>query len=99
MRTFAVLHARPVAGSPLSGWRWNWSAPASQQQIRSVLANPTGLEIRGEYPPDPMRVRSTPSCSEPAGELVSRLRRPAVGRPAAKLPLEFCDSAGVDIDA
>ena len=31
------------------GWRWNWSAPASQEQIRSVLANPTSLEIRGEY--------------------------------------------------
>jgi hypothetical protein len=32
-----------------AGWRWNWSAPASQEQIRSVLANPTSLEIRGEY--------------------------------------------------
>ncbi len=31
------------------GWRWNWNAPASQEQIRSVLANPTSLEIRGEY--------------------------------------------------
>ena len=31
------------------GWRWNWSAPASQEQIRGVLANPTSLEIRGEY--------------------------------------------------
>ena len=30
-------------------WRWNWNAPASQEQIRSVLANPTSLEIRGEY--------------------------------------------------
>jgi hypothetical protein len=31
------------------GWRWNWNAAASQEQIRSVLANPTSLEIRGEY--------------------------------------------------
>jgi alkaline phosphatase D len=32
-----------------AGWRWNWNAPATQDQIRSVLANPTSLEIRGEY--------------------------------------------------
>lgn len=32
-----------------AGWRWNWNAPASQEQIRSVLATPTSLEIRGEY--------------------------------------------------
>jgi alkaline phosphatase D len=32
-----------------TGWRWNWNAPASQEQIRRVLANPTSLEIRGEY--------------------------------------------------
>ena len=32
-----------------SGWRWNWNTPASQEQIHSVLANPTSLEIRGEY--------------------------------------------------
>jgi len=31
------------------GWRWNWNTPASQEQIRSVLAHPTSLEIRGEY--------------------------------------------------
>jgi alkaline phosphatase D len=31
------------------GWRWNWNAPASQEQIRSVLADATSLEIRGEY--------------------------------------------------
>ena len=31
------------------GWRWNWNAAASQEQFRSVLANPTSLEIRGEY--------------------------------------------------
>jgi Laminin B (Domain IV) len=36
-----------------AGWRWNWSAPASQAQIRSVLANPTSLEIRGEYQTGP----------------------------------------------
>jgi hypothetical protein len=32
-----------------AGWRWNWNARATQEQIRSVLANPTSLEIRGEY--------------------------------------------------
>jgi alkaline phosphatase D len=32
-----------------AGWRWNWNAAATQEQIRSVLANPTSLEIRGEY--------------------------------------------------
>jgi hypothetical protein len=32
-----------------AGWRWNWNAPATQEQIRSMLANPTSLEIRGEY--------------------------------------------------
>jgi len=31
------------------GWRWNWNARATQEQIHSVLANPTSLEIRGEY--------------------------------------------------
>jgi laminin B (domain IV) len=42
-KTFSVkLTAGP-------GWRWNWNAAASQEQIRSVLANPTSLEIRGEY--------------------------------------------------
>jgi alkaline phosphatase D len=35
--------------SESAGWRWNWNARASQAQIRSVLANPTSLEIRGEY--------------------------------------------------
>ena len=32
-----------------AGWRWNWNTPASQEQIHSVLANPTSLEIRGEW--------------------------------------------------
>lgn len=32
-----------------AGWRWNWNSKASQEQIRSVLANPASLEIRGEY--------------------------------------------------
>jgi hypothetical protein len=32
-----------------TGWRWNWNAPASSAQLRSVLVNPTSLEIRGEY--------------------------------------------------
>ena len=35
--------------SAASGWRWNWSQPATAEQIRSVLARPTSLEIRGEY--------------------------------------------------
>ena len=33
----------------VAGWRWNWNARATQEQIHSVLANPTSLEIRGEY--------------------------------------------------
>ena len=36
-----------------AGWRWNWNAPATQEQIRRVLANPTSLEIRGEYQTGP----------------------------------------------
>ena len=32
-----------------AAWRWNWNARATQEQIHSVLANPTSLEIRGEY--------------------------------------------------
>lgn len=32
-----------------AGWRWNWNARATQEQIHRVLANPTSLEIRGEY--------------------------------------------------
>lgn len=32
-----------------AGWRFNWNMPASQEQIHNVLANPTSLEIRGEY--------------------------------------------------
>ena len=29
-----------------AGWRWNWNARATQEQIHRVLANPTSLEIR-----------------------------------------------------
>jgi len=32
-----------------AGWRWNWNAPATQEQIHRVLADATSLEIRGEY--------------------------------------------------
>jgi alkaline phosphatase D len=32
-----------------AGWRWNWNARATQDQIHRVLTNPTSLEIRGEY--------------------------------------------------
>jgi len=42
-----------VTFTATAGWRWNWNAPASQAQIRSVLANPTSLEIRGEYQTGP----------------------------------------------
>jgi hypothetical protein len=35
--------------SERTGWTWNRSAPATQAQIRSVLAAPLRLEIRGEY--------------------------------------------------
>jgi hypothetical protein len=31
------------------GWTWNWNQRATQAQIDSVLAAPTGLDIRGEY--------------------------------------------------
>jgi len=31
------------------GWTWNGSGPATQAQLRSVLASPLSLEIRGEY--------------------------------------------------
>ncbi len=32
-----------------AGWRWNWNQPATAEHMRSVLTNPTSLEIRGEY--------------------------------------------------
>ena len=32
-----------------AGWTWNWNRRATQAQINSVLAAPTGLDIRGEY--------------------------------------------------
>ena len=32
-----------------AGWRWNWNAQATPEQMRRVLANPTSVEIRGEY--------------------------------------------------
>ena len=35
--------------SATAGWRWNWNAQATAEQMRRVLANPTSLEIRGEY--------------------------------------------------
>ena len=38
-----------VGFSAAAGWRWNWNAVATQEQIRRVLDNPTSLEIRGEY--------------------------------------------------
>lgn len=35
--------------SESEGWRWNWNRPATGDQIRSVLADPRRLDIRGEY--------------------------------------------------
>lgn len=35
--------------SAAAGWRWNWNRPATQEQIKSVLADPIRIEIRGEY--------------------------------------------------
>ena len=35
------------------GWTWNGSGPATQAQLRSVLASPLSLEIRGEYTTGP----------------------------------------------
>ena len=35
--------------SETEGWRWNWNATATQAHIHSVLAEPTRLDIRGEY--------------------------------------------------
>jgi hypothetical protein len=35
--------------SASTGWRWNLGAPATQAQIRSVLAAPLSLDIRGEF--------------------------------------------------
>jgi hypothetical protein len=32
-----------------AGWTWNGSKPATQAQLRSVLASALSLEIRGEY--------------------------------------------------
>ena len=40
------LSVRLVEGD---GWTWNWNHRATQAQINSVLAAPTGLDIRGEY--------------------------------------------------
>jgi hypothetical protein len=40
---------RSVRLSEAEGWTWNWNRRATQAQIESVLAAPTGLDIRGEY--------------------------------------------------
>jgi hypothetical protein len=36
-----------------AGWTWNGSGPATEAQLRSVLASPLSLEIRGEYSTGP----------------------------------------------
>jgi len=35
--------------SASEGWRWNWNAAATEEQLRSVLADASRFEIRGEY--------------------------------------------------
>ena len=42
-----------VALSADAGWQWNWNAPATAEQMRSVLGDATRLEIRGEYQTGP----------------------------------------------
>jgi len=39
--------------SASAGWTWNGSGPATEAQLRSVLAAPLSLEIRGEYTTGP----------------------------------------------
>jgi hypothetical protein len=39
--------------SASAGWTWNGSGSATQAQLRSVLASPLSLEIRGEYTTGP----------------------------------------------
>lgn len=36
-----------------AGWRWNWTAPATVEQMQAVLTDPLRLEIRGEYQTGP----------------------------------------------
>lgn len=36
-----------------AGWTWNGGGPATEAQVRSVLASPLSLEIRGEYATGP----------------------------------------------
>lgn len=54
--SYRFPHAPGTAWSSFSvkltaaaGWTWNWNAPATQDQMRRVLATATSLEIRGEY--------------------------------------------------
>ena len=68
-----------------SGWRWNWNAPATQEQIRRVLATATSLEIRGEYHTGPdegaldsvvLRTGGSPGLlRSEAADIVARPRR------------------------
>ena len=39
--------------SASAGWTWNGSGSAREAQVRSVLASPLSLEIRGEYTTGP----------------------------------------------
>jgi hypothetical protein len=39
--------------SASAGWTWNGSGLATEAQVRSVLASPLSLEIRGEYTTGP----------------------------------------------
>ncbi len=35
--------------SASAGWRWNWNEPATADEMHAVLADPSRLQIRGEY--------------------------------------------------
>ncbi len=57
-----------------AGWRWNWNARATQEQIHRVLANPTSLEIRGEYHTGPDEGALDNVCTQ-----IRRVSRPHAG--------------------
>ena len=63
----------PFAAS--AGWRWNWNRSATQDQMRSVLENPTSLEIRGEYHTGPDEgALGTPGMQQDLGTPVAARR-------------------------
>ncbi len=44
-----IWTVRSVRLSASAGWVWNWNRPATDDQVRLVLATAIRLEIRGEY--------------------------------------------------